>query len=245
MKNVLILKSGTANPGVRTRLGDYDQWFVQTLGPSGVRFQIVQAYAGERLPHDVTAYDGLIMTGSPLSVTELAPWMEEAGEYMLNAAAKRVPVLGVCFGHQLLAHMYGTPVRKNPRGREIGSIECTLTAAGREDPLFEGISASFAVQATHEDVVDGVPSEAELLAHNDNTRNQAFRVGDYVRAVQFHPEIDSATMKALIEARTSKLEAEAERLGRDPKERLRGLYAGLRPTPHGPRILENFVRYFA
>jgi GMP synthase-like glutamine amidotransferase len=65
-----------------------------------------------------------------------------------------------------------------------------------------------------------------------------------VRAVQFHPELDAPTMKALIEARTPKLEAEAAARGEDPKTRLRALYAGIRPTPFGTRILENFLRRF-
>lgn len=244
MKNVLILKSGTANPTVSGRLGDYDRWFVQTLGAPGHRFEVAHAYLGQKLPR-AQDYDALIMTGSPLSVTDLAPWMLKTAEYLREAADAGMPVLGVCFGHQLLAHAYGGTVRKNANGREIGTITCALTDAGAKDPLFDGITPRFEVQATHEDIVDEWPDEVELLASNANTTNQAFRVGRNVRAVQFHPEIDAATMKALIEARTRSLEAEATAKGVDPKERVRSLYAGIRATPHGPKILANFIRHFA
>lgn len=243
MKSVLILKTGTANPQVTAHAGDYDEWFVRRLARAGLRFHVVPVFLSEEPPR-AKDYDAILMTGSPASVTEPAPWMLRAGEFMLTAAENGVPVLGVCFGHQLLAHLLGAPVRRNPKGREIGTISCTLTEAGRRDPLFEGIPAEFEVQATHEDLVSEPSPRFELLAGNANTAIQSFRSGSRIRGVQFHPEVDVDTMRALIEARTAKLEAEAAANGLDPKERMRELYAGLRATPSGLRILENFLRHF-
>jgi GMP synthase (glutamine-hydrolysing) len=244
MKSVLILKTGTAVPSVRRVAGDYDRWFLSTLGMEGQRFEVVDADRGERLPSRPRDYDAILITGSPRSVTELAPWMLRTCEYLREAADRRVPILGVCFGHQLLGHAYGARVRRSSLGREIGTVSCELTPEGREDPLFDGVPARFEVQATHEDVVEDAPPAMELLASNAHTRNQAFRVGRTVRAVQFHPEVDAATMKALIEARAQKLAAEAAHRGDDPTLRMRALYSGIRSTPLGRRILENFFRHF-
>jgi GMP synthase (glutamine-hydrolysing) len=245
VKIVLILKAGTAAPSVRLVAGDYDRWFPRTLGLAGQRFRVVNVDQAERLPSHAGDFDAILVTGSPRSVTELAPWMLRTCEFLRNAADRQVPILGVCFGHQLLGHAYGARVRRSPLGREIGTVTCELTSEGREDPLFEGVPGRFQVQATHEDVVEEAPPAMELLASNAHTRNQAFRVGRNVRAVQFHPEVDPPTMKALIDARLEKLEAEAVARGEDPSMRMRALYAGIRPTPFGRRILENFLRHFA
>jgi GMP synthase (glutamine-hydrolysing) len=174
--------------------------------------------------------DAIVVTGSPLSVTDRAPWMAAAGAWLLEQAERGVPVLGVCFGHQLLAETAGGAVGRSPLGREIGTVRCALTAAGRDDPLFEGVPSSFDAQATHEDEVRRLPPGAELLATNAWSRVQAFRLGARVRAVQFHPEMDAASMSAAVSARAGTLPEEAR------------VREGIRASPFAARILRNFVR---
>jgi GMP synthase (glutamine-hydrolysing) len=245
VKNVVLLKAGDAAAQVRMSSGDYDRWFLQTLGLSAYRFDIIQAHRGEKLPEDLSGYDAVMMTGSPLSVTQREPWMERAAEFMVNAAERGLPVLGVCFGHQLLAHAYGGQVGRNPLGREIGTVEVQLTAQGRADPLFHGLPERLAVQTTHEDIVVQLPAQATVLAGNANTAVQALAFRPHVRGVQFHPELQEDTMRAVIQARAEGLEAEALRRGQPAGERVPRLLAGVAPTPVGPRILTNFLERFS
>jgi GMP synthase (glutamine-hydrolysing) len=244
MKNVLLLKAGEAAPSVRLTVGDYESWFVESLAPGGCRFDILHVHQGARLPTSAEGYDAVMMTGSPLSVTQPEPWMEQSAEFMMNAAEHGVPVLGVCFGHQLLAYAHGARVVRNHQGREIGTVEVHLSEAGREDPLFDGVPERFAIQATHEDIVEHPPEGATVLAGNANTAVQALAFGPRIRGVQFHPEVQPEAMRALILARAEKLEVEATARGHGPGERVPRLLAGIAPSPAGRRILRNFVEQF-
>jgi len=244
MKNVLLLKAGEAAASVRLSVGDYDRWFLQTVGLSGYRFDVVPAHQGAQLPGDMAGYDAVMMTGSPLSVTRLEPWMERAAQLMVDAAEKGIPVLGVCFGHQLLAHAYGGRVVRNPLGREIGTIQVDLTASGQADPLFRGLPPRLAVQATHEDIVPEPPEGTVVLAGNANTAVQALAFRPCARGVQFHPEVQPEAMRALIQARAERLESEATSRGQPPGERVPRLLAGIAPTPNGRQILVNFLEHF-
>lgn len=244
MKNVLLLKAGEAAASVRLSVGDYDRWFLQTVGLSGYRFDILPVHQGAKPPADGNGYDAVMMTGSPASVTQLEPWMERAAEFMVNAAERGIPVLGVCFGHQLLAHAYGGRVARSPLGREIGTVEVELTAEGRADPLFQGLPQRLAVQTTHEDMVTELPRGTVVLAGNGHTAVQALAFRPCSRGVQFHPEVQADAMRALIQARAEKLEAEATARGQVPGERVPRLLAGIAPTPSGRQILVNFLEHF-
>ncbi|PTL78386.1 glutamine amidotransferase [Vitiosangium sp. GDMCC 1.1324] len=244
MRNVLLLKAGDAAHSVKLSVGDYEHWFVESLGPGGCQFDILHVHRGARLPDRAAGYDAVMMTGSPASVTQLEPWMERAADFMVGAAARGIPVLGVCFGHQLLAHVHGARVVRNTRGREIGTVEVALSEAGRADPLFHGLPERFTVQATHEDIVEQTPAHATVLAGNASTAVQALAFGPLLRGVQFHPELHPAAMRALILARAEKLEVEAIARGHTPGERVQRLLAGIAPSPGGQRILRNFVERF-
>jgi GMP synthase (glutamine-hydrolysing) len=244
MKHVLLLKAGDAAPAVRLAVGDYDRWFVQSLGLSGFSFDRVDVHRRQKLPERPRDYDAVMMTGSPLSVTQPEPWMSEAADYLVDAAQARVPVLGVCFGHQLLGQVFGGPVLRNPLGRELGSIEVSLTPAGLKDPLFAGLPERFTVQATHEDIVGALPSGAVGLAANGHTALQAMAIGPHVRGVQFHPEASPDAIKQVIEARAPALDVEGQQRGLSRGERVRALLAGIRPSPYGPAILANFLSRF-
>jgi GMP synthase (glutamine-hydrolysing) len=230
--NILIVQTGTAAPELVKVHGDYPAWFQQSLGE---KYTVVRAHEGGKLPSGTP--QGIIVTGSPLSVTDNAPWMQELGDALLRAGERGAQVLGVCFGHQLLAKAAGGRVIENPRGREIGTVQVQLTEAGRRDPLFAWTSeGQIDVQATHVDAVDPLPPGATLLASNENCAAQAYRLSPTVAGVQFHPEVPPAALRDLIISRADKIRSE----GRDPK----ALAEQVRDT-QSTRLLEAFVRLAA
>jgi GMP synthase (glutamine-hydrolysing) len=204
---LLVVQTGTTHLH-----GDYPRWFERALGRV---LPVMRAHEGEKLAAamDRVRPKGIVVTGSPLSVMEEAPWMLQLGADLLEAGARGTPVLGVCFGHQLLARAASGGVVLNPRGREIGTVQVRLTDAGRRDPLFAGWAEGdlVEVQATHMDAVDPPPPSATLLASNENCAAQAFRLSETVAGVQFHPELWPGALRDLILSRRDKLVAE----GRD------------------------------
>jgi len=233
MRRVLILQAGSASPAVRGRWGDYPAWFARVLAPS-VELRVVRPYQ-EPIP-PLAPFHGVLMTGSPRSVTAPEPWMDEAAAYMLAAARTR-PVLGVCFGHQLLARALGGRVERNPRGREAGTVEVHLTEAGARDPLFAGVQATFPVQQTHADHIPELPPRATLLARNDFSPVQAFGVGEEIRCVQFHPEMDGERSRFVSETRRELLDAEA------PGGSV-AVLASIQVTTSAERCLKNWLERF-
>ena len=222
---LLIVKSGTTDPPVVAAHGDYDAWFIDRLIDGPRRCTVVPAYQGAPLP-DPLSYAGVLVTGSPLSVRDEAPWMAAMGQWMLATAEVGIPVFAICFGHQVLGEALGGHIALNPAGREIGTVTIETTPEGREDPLFDGLGASFEVQATHGDALVRPPTHPHVvrLAGNANTHWQAFAVGPRIRAVQFHPELPHTALNALLENR--------------------GQSATVRPCPAGPQMLQNWDDYW-
>ena len=190
MSPILILQTGSVETEISARHGDYDAWFLDALPDGHRRCTVLRPFAGEALPPPASldAYGGVLLTGSRLSVRDDQPWMASLGQWAVRAAAHK-PVLGVCFGHQLIGEALGGRVDKNPAGREAGTISVTLTDAGRADPLFQDLPWDIAVQSAHSDVLVRPPPGAVRLAGNRNTTWQAYAWGPRLRAVQFHPEL--------------------------------------------------------
>ncbi len=143
----------------------------------------------------------------------------------------RRPLLGICFGHQIIAQALGGEVTRNPRGREIGTMRLDRVA---DDMIFAGLSRSVDVHGTHSDIVTRLPPGAAILATTPLDSVAAFRFGDRVRGVQFHPEFDADVMRGYLRARAAVVRAE----GGDPEALLARVHDGTR----GRDVLRNFAR---
>ena len=143
-------------------------------------------------------------------------------------------MLGICYGHQLLAHALGGRVDYNPRGREMGTVELELRGDAALDPLFRGLGPRLHAHATHRQSVLEPPRGAEVLARSALDPCHAFRVNAHAWGVQFHPEFSPAVLAAYIHDRRDAIRAE----GGDPE----GMARTVRPAPGSRRVLQRFAR---
>lgn len=155
-----------------------------------------QPWPDANAPRTAWPYDALIVSGSQSSVYDDRPWIAHVEQYVRRALAAHAPVLGVCWGHQLLAQALGGTVHSQSR-YELGYVTVEQIA---DDPIWKDVPHSFTVFATHSDAVTRLPENATLLARN-NAGAQAFRHGSAV-GVQFHPEYDRRCAQDMIERKS-------------------------------------------
>jgi GMP synthase (glutamine-hydrolysing) len=231
---ILILVTGSPMPGVAARRGPYERWIRERTGDAWQGIWCARELrGGVPLPGPRDA-DAFVITGSASSVTERAAWMLRAEELVRAVVHARRPILGICFGHQMIAQALGGRVARNPRGREMGTVRLERLV---DDWMFAGLPRAFDVHQTHVDVVARPPPGAEVLATTARDRVAAYRIGDRVRAVQFHPEFDADAMRGYVAERAEVLRGE----GRDPVAMIAGIHDGGRAGS----ILRAFARRVA
>ncbi|MBV8634618.1 MAG: glutamine amidotransferase [Burkholderiaceae bacterium] len=150
---------------------------------------------GDALPA-LGEISGAIVTGSHAMVTERLDWSEASAAWMAQFVEHEVPLLGICYGHQLLAHAMGGEAGYNPRGMEIGTREIQLL--GVNDALLGGLPQTFSAQTVHQQSALRLPPDAVLLAASERDPYHAFRIGTAAWGVQFHPEFGAAAMRAYV-----------------------------------------------
>jgi len=154
------------------------------------------ATAGHLPEH--TDFDGVVITGSRSSVYWDEPWIPPLVDYVAEAADADVPILGVCYGHQVVAEALGGRVA-GMDGFEIGYNEIRH----RGDELFDGIGEEFTAFTTHGDAVVELPPGATVIAENEHSIH-AFRDGG-CWGVQFHPEYDVETAREVADGKRDRL----------------------------------------
>lgn len=230
-KQVMIIKTGSSVPAAGQRFGDFDQWFIDGVGPQRFDYRTVSVHDGESLPADSGGLDAVIVTGSPAMVSHRHDWSERAADWLAAAHQTGVPMLGVCYGHQLIAHALGGTVGPNPHGRRMGSL--TVDILDAEDPLLGRFAPGDYFQATHVEAVLEPPPEARVIARSDGDNHHALYFGNSSWGLQFHPEFNVDIMDCYIRSRDAVLTGEGIYTDR--------LLASLKPTPCGKAVLERFA----
>ena len=191
-------------------------------------------------------YDAVILGGSAdffLGGECLSEEVCRQQEHMLQRAKPCIeylistdfPTLGVCFGHQLLAHFSGARVVHDADQEEKGTFDISLTEDALGDKLFSGVPSVMAVGMVHRNVVSAPPENAILLAHSERCRVASFRLGQNVYGVQFHPELEELEMRERLGTTTESMCTSSI-----PLSNMRGI-ALVRSMPYAGDILENFV----
>jgi GMP synthase (glutamine-hydrolysing) len=173
---------------------------MESLKNKECNFTWVKPYDGDKIQSNNA--DAWIITGSPCSVYNCEAWMVNLEEEMKNIQSSQIPVLGICFGHQLIAKCFGGEVELNPQGWELGAYPVQFTAAGKKSQLFSGMEENAIVYESHQDSVTVLPENAIELARN-NKGNQAFMIHDNFYGVQFHPEFSWEVIKMYVFIRSA------------------------------------------
>lgn len=232
MKDILILKLGSTLPELARLQGDFDDWIRARLNQKPETATVIDALAELRFP-DPRRFAGIILTGSHSMVTNREPWSERVAAWIPGVVSAETPLLGICYGHQLLAYAMGGEVGFNPRGPEYGTVPIHLHERARHDPLFTGLPGTILVQASHDQSVLRLPPGAVGLAANAHDPYHAFRVGRCAWGVQFHPEFDARTVRTYI----GEIADELRRSGADPVK----LQEMAADAPHCESILSRFA----
>lgn len=233
MKPVLIVKLGDTLPDLAKRKGDFEEWFMQPFHEAGLSTRVVDPRKGKSLPPPMDC-SGILMTGSHAMVTDQEAWSRETAAWLPGAVAANVPLIGVCYGHQLLADAMGGVVRNHPQGTEMGTVDISLTTDADGDLLFNTFPAVMQVHVSHSQTVTRLPPDALVLAANTWEPHHAFSIGDCAWGIQFHPEFDAFTMETYIKAFAHDLRKQGQNPGR--------LLEKVEETPVSRRILERFAQ---
>ncbi len=236
MIKTLIIKTGETFPFIKSKKGDFEDWIIAKSGLEKTHVNIVDVFNGEKLG----SYDnikGIIITGSHSSVAEKQPWSEYTAQWLLKAIQLDIPILGICYGHQLIAYALGGKVGPCPNGNEFGTVDIRLKPLAKDDRLFQGLPNLFKAHATHTDSVLELPAETQCLAWSDLESHQAFVVKDHVWGVQFHPEFDPDITAAYIQQMKTILKLE----GQNPEYLLKSCTE----TPYSQTILKRFIKIVA
>ena len=228
----LILETGQPAQQLR-RHGGFGHWIRVAAGLPRDAAVIIDVEAGDPLPARA-GFAGVLISGSAAMVTQRLDWSERSAAWLRDAVEAGLPVFGICYGHQLLAHALGGEVGDNPAGREMGTTRIELLAAAQDDPLFGGLPDRFPAQVTHLQTVLRPPANATVLAKSARDDCQAFRCGSSW-GVQFHPEFSTTHMRGYIAARRDALSTG----GFDVDALLREVGA----APLAREVLRRFVRH--
>ncbi len=231
-QSIAILKAGDTFSDLRKTLDNFEVWIRNGMGPHADRGLVVDIAKGEALPQ-TSMISAAIISGSHAMVTDREPWMQATAEWINQAVQCNLPILGICFGHQLLAEALGGHVDWNPRGREIGTLSVTLTMAGQQDKLFGTLPDVFPAHLTHRQSVIRLPRGARLLAQSDCDPHQAFVIGS-AYGIQFHPEFSTEAMRGYLEVLATELYEE----GFELKE----LLQQIKPTQAASSVLKRFCQ---
>lgn len=206
-KPFLIVRAGRTFPTISRNLGDFDDWIAAGLGnPTNQRRLEAQAMPPLPAPETLT---GVVVSGSHSMVTDREVWSERLAAWLRRCVDAEVPVLGICYGHQLLAHAMGGKVGYRSAGVEIGTHVVSRTADAADDVLFQAVPEQFAAHLVHAQSVLALPPGATLLAHSAMEPHQAFRIGRCAWGVQFHPEFSSQVMRDYIRCKAEDPKGEA------------------------------------
>jgi GMP synthase-like glutamine amidotransferase len=195
-----ILQTGDTPDELRERYPDYAGMFGALLQAADPAFTVRNwnINGAMDIPASPGDADGWIITGSRHGVYEDHPWIEPLKAFLREAHGAEAPMVGICFGHQILAEALGGKVVKSDKGWGCGVHSYTVRD---RKPWMEDAATTLSIQAMHQDQVVEVPPGAQVFMDSPFCPNAGIAYGDTAISVQPHPEFDAAFERTVIENR--------------------------------------------
>lgn len=217
-----ILQTGRTPEEMRAEHGDYDDLFRRLLAGRGFEFETYPVL-DHRFPDAPDAAEGWLITGSKCGVYEPHEWIPPLEDFLRATYGAGVPIVGVCFGHQILAQALGGKVEKFSGGWSVGAVDYAL---GEPEPT--------TLIAWHQDQVVALPADAEVIGRSDFCDYAMLAYGARALSIQPHPEFTTGFARDLIAARSGALPAGVAERARDSLAR----------APATRQIADRFDAFF-
>jgi GMP synthase-like glutamine amidotransferase len=173
---------------------DEGQWFVKRYSHiPGITISTRNVCRGALLPQPVEA-DGLVLAGSYNSVHDHTGWQQAVRAWLPEIRRHKIPILGICGSHQLIAHVEGADVVPLAEGPFAGTFPIRLTAAGKSSPIMHAITDDDCFHYANSEQVADIPVGSSLLASSSKVAVAALDFGDHCYTTQFHPEATEETL---------------------------------------------------
>jgi GMP synthase-like glutamine amidotransferase len=214
-----ILKTDAVRPEWVDEFGEYPDMFQRLVlaADSDVSFSVWDVEEGVRpTPAEIDAVDGFIITGSKSSAYDDKAWIRDLEQLVQELHARRKKMVGICFGHQVIARALGGTVAKSDKGWGVGVNVYNVSElpVQGDDEVRGGGSGVLKLVASHQDQVTVLPPGARTVVFNDHCENAGFVIGDHVLTLQGHPEFSAKYSEAIMAFRRDMIGAERVSQGR-------------------------------
>jgi GMP synthase-like glutamine amidotransferase len=200
--HLCILENDDLDPPLAQRYSRVAAMFERLFAQAGYKGRIDTFSARHgQYPVSFAAYDAVLLTGSRADSFSDEPWVVTLRDQVARLLQDQHKLLGVCFGHQLIAHCLGAPVQRAPRGWRVGRQAYDWLGAPEHLGLAPGQAAQVALLASHQDQVLALPPGATLLATQADCPVAAYALGDQVFCIQPHPEFTPEVSAFLLDKR--------------------------------------------
>ena len=181
-----ILEADRLNDELRAQHGSYGDMFQNLLHSVDKRLALPRYQVTEsEYPENIDVCDAYLITGSKSSVYDDKPWIKDLHDYVITLAGRQKKLIGICFGHQLIAQALGGRAQKSEKGWGVGLATSTVYVS---KPWMNPAQETFALIISHQDQVTALPPHAELVAGDKFCAYASYQIGNNILTFQGHPE---------------------------------------------------------